>query len=94
MRTILCAVCATAIVGLAAPASAQGINLLGNGGSMHPKTQEEADAEAARNKDYDNTMKKLPAQNAKRDPWGNMRDSSTASADQKNDPKKKRVGTQ
>jgi hypothetical protein len=84
MRTILCALCATAVLGLAAPVHAQEINLL-NGGSIKPKTQDDVDAEATRNRDYQNTMKKLPTQNVKRDPWGNMRD-STAAADQK--PKK------
>jgi hypothetical protein len=34
-------------------------------------------------------MKKLPDQNAKRDPWGTMRSSGTADAD-----KKKRAGAQ
>ena len=73
MRTILCVLCAAAIVGLAAPVHAQNINLLGSG-SLKPKTQDDVDAEAARNRDYQNTIKKLPDQNAKRDPWGNMRD--------------------
>jgi hypothetical protein len=89
MRTILCALCATAILGLAAPAHAQNINLLG-GGSMKPTTQESIDAEAARNRDYQSTIKKMPDQNAKRDPWGNMRSSGTADADQK----KKKAGAQ
>lgn len=89
MRTILCALCAAAIFGLAAPAHAQNINLLG-GGSLKPKTQDDVDAEAARNRDYQNTIKKLPDQNAKRDPWGNLRGSGTADADQK----KKRAGAQ
>ena len=86
MRTILCALCAAAILGWAAPASAQNINLIGDGFKL--KTQEQADAEAARNRDYQDTMKKLPAQNAKRDPWGTMRSSGSA------DDKKKRAGTQ
>jgi hypothetical protein len=88
MRTILCALCATAILGWSAPVHAQNINLLG-AGSLHPKTQDEADAEAARNRDYRDTMKKLPDQNVKRDPWGNMRSNGTADAD-----KKKRAGAQ
>jgi hypothetical protein len=88
MRTILCALCAAAILGLAAPAQAQGINLLG-GGSIKPKTQDDVDAEAARNRDYQNTIKKLPDQNVKRDPWGNLRN-GTSDADQK----KKRAGAQ
>jgi hypothetical protein len=90
MRTILCAMCATAILGLATPSHAQNINLLG-GGSMRPKYQEDVDAEAARNRDYQSTMKKLPDQNAKRDPWGNVRGGGAADTDQK---KKQRAGTQ
>ena len=88
MRTILCVLCATAILGWSAPVYAQNINLLG-AGSLHPKTQDEVDAEAARNRDYRDTMKKLPDQNVKRDPWGNMRSNGTADAD-----KKKRAGAQ
>jgi hypothetical protein len=89
MRTILCALCAAAIFGLAAPAFAQNVNLLG-ANSLKLKTQDEVDAETARNRDYQNTMKKLPDQNVKRDPWGNMRSGSSADADQK----KKRAGAQ
>jgi hypothetical protein len=88
MRTILCALCATAIVGLAGPSHAQNINLLGSG-SLKPTTQEEVDSQAARNRDYQSTIKKIPDQNAKRDPWGNMRSSGAADAD-----KKKRAGAQ
>jgi hypothetical protein len=88
MRTILCALGVTAILGLGAPAHAQNINLMG-AGSLHPKTQDELDAEQNRNRDYQNTMKKLPDQNVKRDPWGNMRGGGTADAD-----KKKRAGAQ
>jgi hypothetical protein len=90
MRTILCALCAIAIIGLAAPSHAQDINLLG-AGSVKPKTQEEVDTEATRNRDYQDTMKKLPDHNAKRDPWGNMRGGGSADTDQK---KKQRAGAQ
>lgn len=90
MRTILCVLCAAAVFGSTAWAQDKpSINLLG-GGSIKPKTQDEVDAEAARNRDYQNTMKKLPDQaTTKRDPWGNMRTSGTSDAD-----KKKRAGTQ
>jgi hypothetical protein len=91
MRTILCALCAATIVGLAAPSHAQNINLLGSGSLKPGKTQEEADAEAQRNRDYRDTMKKLPDQGGKRDPWGNMRGGGTADADSK---AKKKAGTQ
>jgi hypothetical protein len=88
MRTILCALCATAILGWAAPSRAQNINLLGDG-KLKPTTQDDVDAEANRNRDYQNTMKKMPDQNVKRDPWGTMRSNGTTDAD-----KKKRAGTQ
>jgi hypothetical protein len=93
MRTILCALCATAILGWSAPVHAQNINML-SGGSTKPMTQDEADAEAARNRDYQNTMKKLPDQNAKRDPWGNVRSNGTADADQNKKKKQERAGAQ
>jgi hypothetical protein len=90
MRIMLCALCAAATMELAAPSLAQNINLLGAGG-LNPKTQDEADAEATRNRDYQATMKKLPDQNAKRDPWGNMRSGGAGDADSKT---KKKAGTQ
>jgi hypothetical protein len=87
MRTILCALSAAAILGWAAPSSAQNINLLG-GGSLKPMTQEEIDADQNRNRDYQNTIKKMPDQNVKKDPWGNMRGGGAA------EDKKKRAGAQ
>ena len=90
MRTILCALCATVILGFAGPSHAQSVNLL-SGGSIRPTTQDEVDAEAARNRDYQNTIKKMPDQNVKRDPWGNVRGSGTGESDQK---KKQRAGAQ
>jgi hypothetical protein len=84
MRAILCALCATAILSATAPAGAQEINLMGPPSKM--KTQDEVDAQAARDKAYQNTMKKLSDQSTKRDPWGNIR-SGGADAEQK--PKKK-----
>src|SRR5262245_12367094 len=92
MRTILCALCATAILGLSA-AHGQNINLLG-GNSLKQRTQEDVDSEAARNRDYQNTMKKMPDQNAKRDPWGNMRSGGTADAEKSDQKKKARAGAQ
>ena len=89
MRAILCALCATAILGATAPAHAQDVNL------MAPRTkimtQDEVDAQAARDKAYQNTMKKLSDQNnTKRDPWGNIR-SGGAEPEQKT---KKKAGAQ
>ena len=88
MRTVLCALFAAAMLAWAAPSHAQNINLLG--GRTKPVTQDEVDAEQNRNRDYQNTMKKMPDQNVKRDPWGNMRSGGAADADQK----KKRAGAQ
>ncbi len=96
MRAILCAVCAGAFFWSATPAGAQNINLMGAPGKL--KTQDEVDAEKANNKAYQEQMKKLPDQNAKRDPWGNIRTTGTAEPEQKKkaeaDPKKKKAGAQ
>ena len=77
MRTILYA---TLVVCLTAPAYAQQMNILG-GTKM--KTQDEVDRETKTNSEYQDTMKKLPDQNAKKDPWGAVRNGSTPPADQK-----------
>lgn len=67
---------AMVIVLLATPACAQGLgmNLLSD--KISPKTQEDVDAEKARDKAYQSGLKKLPDQAAKSDPWGNMRGTS------------------
>ena len=90
MRTILSALCATAAICVAVPASSQDINLMGPN-TMKLRTQEDVDAEAKRNRDYQNTIKKMPDQNVKPDPWGNMRGGGTADSDLK---KKQRAGAQ
>jgi hypothetical protein len=91
MRTIMCALCATAILSLSAPVFAQDINLMAPRNKL--KTQEEVDQEAARNRDYQNTLKTLPDKNVQRDPWGNIRGAGAASqTDPK--PKKQRAGSQ
>jgi hypothetical protein len=93
MRTLLYA---TLIVGLAAPAWAQDLNLLG-AASLHQKTQDEVDQETQRNKDYQEKLKQLPDQNVKKDPWGNMRGADTGQADkqkQKQASQKKKPGAQ
>jgi hypothetical protein len=88
MRAILCALCATAILGATAPAGAQDVNLMAPRTKM--MTQDEVDAQAARDKAYRATVNKLPDQNTKRDPWGNIR-SGGAEAEQKT---KKKAGAQ
>jgi hypothetical protein len=57
---------------LASPAFAQvpPVNLLQDKPS---KTQEEKDAEAAREKAYQDTLKKIPDGKPPTDPWGNVR---------------------
>ena len=61
------------VVLLATPAYSQGLNMnmLGNPGKI--KTQEEVQKEAERDNAYQSAIKKLPDQNAKKDPWGNIR---------------------
>jgi hypothetical protein len=78
MRTILYA---TLIVGLTAPAFAQEMNIMGLGGKM--KTQDQADREAQGNAEYQKTMKALPDQGVKKDPWGNVRATGGSQTDQK-----------
>ena len=71
------------IVALAAPVCAQDLNILG-AANLKRKTQEEVDADKQRNDDYKATMQKLPDQNVKSDPWGNMRGGSAGQTGQKN----------
>jgi len=64
--------------GLTAPARAQqlpNINLLADQPS---KTQEEKDAEEARDKAYKETLKKIPDAKVSSDPWGGVRSTDTA----------------
>jgi hypothetical protein len=69
-------------------AHAQSVNLIGP--DMKLKTQEDVDRDATRNSEYQKTMKKLPDQNVKSDPWGNMRGGGAAQSEQK--PKKTQAG--
>jgi hypothetical protein len=66
---------AAAILLLASPAFAQvpPLNLLQD--NKPSKTQEEKDAEAARDKAYKESLKKIPDAKAPADPWGNVRSS-------------------
>jgi hypothetical protein len=63
---------AAVIMLLASPALAQipPMNLLQDKPS---KTQDEKDAEAARDKAYQDTLKKIPDGKPPTDPWGNVR---------------------
>jgi len=70
---------AAAVVLLASPAFAQipPVNLLQD---KPGKTQEEKDAEAVRDKAYQDTLKKIPDAKAPADPWGNVRSTETPKA--------------
>ena len=70
---------AAVIMLLASPAFAQmpKMNLLQDKPSQ---TQEEKDAEAARDKAYQDTLKKIPNGKAPADPWGNVRSADTPKA--------------
>jgi hypothetical protein len=83
MRTLRTLLYALLIVGVAAPAYAQDLNILG-AANMKRRTQEEVDAEKQRNDDYKAAMKKLPEQNVKSDPWGSMRGTGGGQPGQKN----------
>ena len=78
MRAVRTVLYATLVVALAAPVvRAQSFNVLGAG--MQPKTQDEVDEENRRNDDYKSSLNKLPDQNVKKDPWGNIRAGGTQS---------------
>jgi len=66
---------AAAIILLASPAFAQvpPVNLRQD--NKPAKSQEEKDAEAARDKAYKESLKKIPDAKAPTDPWGNVRSS-------------------
>src|ERR1700690_2053903 len=70
---------AAVIMLLASPAFAQlpPMNLLADRPS---KTQDEKDAEAARDKAYQDTLKKIPDGKPPADPWGNVRSTDAPKA--------------
>jgi hypothetical protein len=74
---------------LAGPAFAQmpNVNLLQD---MPSKTQDEKDAEAARDKAYKESLKKIPDAKTSTDPWGNVR---TTDAPKTSAPAKPRTKT-
>jgi hypothetical protein len=78
---IFCAVALAALLlaGLSAPASAQtpNLNLIPEVAS---KTPEEKEAEAAREKAYRESLKKIPDAKTSTDPWGNVRAAEPAKA--------------
>jgi hypothetical protein len=76
MKVFRVAMVAVVIALLAAPAYAQmpAMNLLME---KPGKTQDEKDADAAREKAYQDTLKKIPDAKAPADPWGNVRSTDT-----------------
>jgi hypothetical protein len=71
---------AAVIMLVASPALAQipQMNLLQD--NKPAKSQEEKDAEAARDKAYRDSLKKIPDAKAPADPWGNVRSTDTPKA--------------
>jgi hypothetical protein len=71
---------ATVVMLLASPAFAQipNLNLLQD--NKPAKSQEEKDAEAARDKAYQDSLKKIPDAKAPADPWGNVRSTDAPKA--------------
>jgi hypothetical protein len=86
---------AAAIVLLASPAYAQSsgssgapsLNLLMD--NKPAKSQEEKDAEAARDKAYQDSLKKIPDAKAPADPWGTVRAPDAPKTVAKSSPKPK-----
>jgi hypothetical protein len=72
MRIFRAAALAALLAGLSAPALAQSPNL-----NLMPevasKTPEEKEAEAAREKAYRESLRKIPDAKTSNDPWGNVR---------------------
>ncbi|MGJ4893078.1 hypothetical protein [Bradyrhizobium sp. HKCCYLR20261] len=72
MKKLIVTMTVALLTGWAVPAVAQmpNINLLADAPS---KTPEEKEAEAARDKAYRETMRKIPDAKSAADPWGNVR---------------------
>ena len=72
MKKLIVTMALAVAAGWAVPAVAQmpNINLLADGPS---KTPEEKEAEAAREKAYKDTMRKIPDAKTSADPWSNVR---------------------
>jgi hypothetical protein len=84
---------AAAIVLLASPAVAQSlppINLLQD--NKPAKTQDEIDAEAARQKAYKESLKKIPDAKQPSDPWGSVRADTPAPAKTASPTRKAKTG--
>ena len=88
--------CVAAVIALlASPAFAQtgtpSLNLLMD--NKPAKSQEEKDAEAARDKAYKESLKKIPDAKASTDPWGNVRSDAPKDGSKAAAPAKPRTKT-
>jgi hypothetical protein len=70
LMRILGAVAVIALLAVPAYAQAPNINLIPE---LQSKTPEEKEAEAARDKAYKESLKKIPDAKVSSDPWGNVR---------------------
>jgi len=68
---VLCVAAVALLVASPAVAQIPQLNLLQD--NRPAKTQEEKDAEAARDKAYKDSLKKIPDAKPPADPWGNVR---------------------
>ena len=87
---ILAAAAVMALLTVPAYAQAPKLNLLQDGTS---KTQEQKDAEAARDKAYQESLKKIPDAKGSVDPWGNVRGTDTPKASATAKPRTKTGST-
>jgi len=79
MKNLIGALTIALLAAWAVPAAAQmpNINLLADSPS---KTPEEKEAEAARDRAYKDTMRKIPDAKSSSDPWGSVRSAETPKA--------------
>jgi hypothetical protein len=88
LMRILAAAAVIALLAVPAYAQAPNINLIPE---LQSKTPEEKEAEAARDKAYKESLKKIPDAKISSDPWGNVRSGDAPKAPAK--PKTKTGST-
>jgi hypothetical protein len=85
---------AAVVVLLTGPAYAQALPNLNLLPELQSKTPEEKEAEAARDKAYKESLKKIPDAKTSSDPWGNVRSGDTPKASVPAKPRTKTGNTQ
>jgi len=85
---------AAIVVLLTGPAYAQALPNLNLLPELQSKTPEEKEAEAARDKAYKESLKKIPDAKTSSDPWGNVRGGDTPKASAPAKPRTKAGNTQ